>query len=52
VSRPRRIPVRGDIPAVAVAELLGLSVSDFHAKLEQLGNRGFPVPTPRLAYTA
>jgi hypothetical protein len=42
MSRPRRIPVRGDIPAAAVAELLGLSVSDFHTKLEQLQERGFP----------
>jgi hypothetical protein len=42
MSRPRRIPVRGDIPAAAVAELLGLSVSDFHAKLDQLRERGFP----------
>jgi hypothetical protein len=28
MSRPRRIPLRGDIPAAAVAELLGLSVAD------------------------
>jgi hypothetical protein len=42
MSRPRRIPVRGDIPAAAVAELLGLSASDFCAKLNQLLERGFP----------
>ena len=36
MSRPRRIPMRGDIPASAAAELLGLPVSDFYAKLEQL----------------
>jgi hypothetical protein len=40
MSRPRRIPVRGDIPAAAIAELLGLSVSDFHAELNQLHERG------------
>jgi hypothetical protein len=42
MSRPRRIPVRGDIPAAAVAELLGLPVSAFHEKLDQLQERGFP----------
>ena len=46
MSRPRRIPVRGDIPAAAVAALLGLSVSDFHAKIEQLHERGFPGADP------
>jgi hypothetical protein len=46
MSRPRRIPVRGDIPAVAVAELLGLSVSDFYAKLDQLHECGFPGADP------
>ena len=44
MSRPRRIPMRGDIPASAAAELLGLPVSDFYAKLEQLQERGFPSP--------
>ena len=42
MSRPRRIPLRGDIPAAAVAELLGLSASEFQAKLDQLHERGFP----------
>jgi hypothetical protein len=42
MSRPRRIPVRGDIPAAAVAELLGLSASDFYARLDRLCERGFP----------
>ena len=42
MSRRRRIPVRGDIPAAMVAELLGLSVSDFNAKLVLLHERGFP----------
>jgi hypothetical protein len=42
MSRPRRIPVRGDIPAAEVAKLLGLAVSDFYAKLDQLRKRDFP----------
>ena len=46
MSRPRRIPVRGDVPAAAVAELLGLSVADFHAKLNELHERGFPCADP------
>jgi hypothetical protein len=46
MSRPRRIPLRGDIPATAVAELLGLSALDFQAKLEQLRERGFPSADP------
>ena len=32
MSRPRRIPARGDVTAAAVAELLGLSLSDFMAR--------------------
>jgi hypothetical protein len=46
MSRPHRIPVRGDIPAAAVAELLGLSVLEFQAKLDQLCERGFPSADP------
>ena len=32
MSRPRRIPARGDVPTSAIVELLGLSVSDFEAR--------------------
>ena len=32
MSRPRRIPSRGDVAASLVAELLGLSVSDFEVR--------------------
>jgi hypothetical protein len=46
MSRSRRIPLRGDIPASAVAELLGVTLSDFRAILDQLGERGFPDPDP------
>jgi len=46
MSRLRRIPLRGDISATAIAELLGLSASDLQAKLEQLHERGFPRADP------
>ncbi len=46
MSRPRRIPVRGDVTASAVAELLGLSPSDFAARGPILRERGFPEPDP------
>jgi len=46
MSRPRRIPARGDVGASAVAELLGLSVSDFGARRPALRERGFPEPDP------
>jgi hypothetical protein len=46
VSRPRRIPARGDVSGSAVAELLGLSVSDFEARWPVLRERGFPEPDP------
>jgi hypothetical protein len=46
MSRSRRIPARGDVGASAVAELLGLSVSDFEARWPALRDRGFPEPDP------
>ena len=46
MSRPRRIPARGDVSASSVAELLGLSVSDFEARWPVLRTRGFPEPDP------
>jgi hypothetical protein len=46
VSRPRRIPNRGDVPATAVAELLGLSLADFNSREKALRGRGFPEPDP------
>jgi hypothetical protein len=46
VTRPRRIPARGDVTTVVVAELLGLSVSDFEARQPQLREWGFPEPDP------
>jgi hypothetical protein len=46
MSRPRCIPARGDVPESAVAQLLGLSVADFHARRAELRDRGFPEPDP------
>jgi hypothetical protein len=46
MSRPRRIPLRGDVTDAVVAELLGLSLSDFEARQTALRQRGFPEPDP------
>jgi hypothetical protein len=46
MSRPRRIPARGDVSASVVAELLGLSVANFDSRLAQLRARDFPDPDP------
>ena len=47
MSRPRRIPSRGDVAPSMVAELLGLSLSDFKDRLSPLREpRNFPEPDP------
>lgn len=46
MTRPRRIPVRGDVTTSVVAELLGLSVSEFEARQLELRGRDFPEPDP------
>ena len=46
MSRPRRIPYRGDVAPAVVAELLGLSLAEFNARLETLRARKFPEPDP------
>jgi hypothetical protein len=46
MSRPRRIPTRGDVPESAVARLLGLTIADFRARRAHLRDRGFPEPDP------
>jgi len=46
MSRPRRIPLRGDVAAPAVAELLGLSLSEFEARQSELRERDFPAADP------
>jgi hypothetical protein len=42
MSRRRRIPARGDVAASLVAELLGLSLTDFEARWPALREPGFP----------
>jgi hypothetical protein len=46
MSRPRRIPNRGDVAPSAVADLLGLSLADFNSREAALRERGFPAPDP------
>jgi hypothetical protein len=46
MSRARRIPARGDVTAAIVAELLGLSLSDFETWRPILHERKFPQPDP------
>jgi hypothetical protein len=46
MSRPRRIPSRGDVAASAVADLLGLPLADFNSRETALRERGFPEPDP------
>ena len=46
MSRPRRIPARGDVIAAVVAELIGLSLTDFEARRPVLHERKFPQPDP------
>jgi hypothetical protein len=46
MSRRRRIPARGDVAASLVAELLGLSLTDFEARRPALRERGFPEQDP------
>jgi hypothetical protein len=46
MGRPRRIPIRGDVSATAVAELLGLSLPDFQTWHSALRERDFPEPDP------
>jgi hypothetical protein len=48
MSRRRRIPARGDVAASLVAELLGLSLTDFEARRPALRKRGFPEELHRL----
>jgi hypothetical protein len=46
MSRPRSIPSRGDVAAIMVAELLGLTLTDFEVRRSALRERGFPEPDP------
>jgi len=44
MTRPTRIPDRGDIQSSAVASLMGLSPTEFQQLLPELNRRGFPPP--------
>jgi hypothetical protein len=46
MSRPRRIPARGDVSASTIADLLGLSAGEFAVRLPALHERKFPRPDP------
>ena len=46
MSRPTRIPDRGDVPPTAAAQRLGMSLPDFEARRSELEDRGFPEPDP------
>jgi hypothetical protein len=44
MSRPSRIPDRGDVAPSVVANRLGLTVPEFEARRSELERRGFPEP--------
>jgi hypothetical protein len=44
MTRPARIPDRGDVAPSIVAARLGLSLSEFEAQRLELERRGFPGP--------
>jgi hypothetical protein len=46
MSRPARIPDRGDVAPNVVAQRLGMSLSDFEACRLELERRGFPQRDP------
>jgi len=46
MSRPARIPDRGDVPPNVVAQRLGMSLPDFEACRTELERRGFPERDP------
>jgi hypothetical protein len=46
MSRPKRVPDKGDVPAAVVAARLGLSIGDFDTRRAALTERGFPDPDP------
>jgi hypothetical protein len=46
MSRPTRIPDRGDVPPSAAAQRLGMSLADFEVRRAELEKRGFPEVDP------
>jgi hypothetical protein len=46
MSRPVRIPDRGDVPPAVMVQRLGMSLADFEARRAELERRGFPEIDP------
>jgi hypothetical protein len=46
MSRPPRIPDRGDVPPAVAAHRLGLSLEEFEVRRAELEKRGFPEADP------
>jgi hypothetical protein len=46
MSRPARIPERGDVAPSAIAQRLGIAPADFEHCRPDLERRGFPGPDP------
>ena len=46
MSRPTRIPDRGDVSPATAAQRLGMSLADFEVSRAELERRGFPEPDP------
>jgi len=46
MSRPRRVPEKGDVSVALIALRLGLSAVEFELNLPELERRGFPAPDP------
>jgi hypothetical protein len=46
MSRPPRVPDRGDVTAGAIARRLGIPLVDFEVHRSELERRGFPEPDP------
>jgi hypothetical protein len=46
MSRPPRIPDRGDVAPSVIAQRLGLPLADFESRRQELHSRGFPAPDP------
>jgi hypothetical protein len=44
MSRPSRIPDRGDVVPCIVASRLGLTLPEFEVRRQELEQRGFPKP--------
>jgi hypothetical protein len=52
MSRPVRIPERGDVAPEAIARLMGLSLAEFEQLRPELDRRGLPSPSKRFGLKA